>query len=318
VDKNLLKKNNKRVLISGASGMIGSFLHQNLKNYFSISAMGYGGKYNSENYYSLDLTQAADVKAFAEKVPKCDALIFLVGLAHKKGNGKQLGEFRRINKQTLINLLLKLGKKNKLPNKIIFASTISVYGEKIDQNIYNEESEKTPFSPYAITKLEAEEFLLKNYGAQTWILRFAPVYAPNFQLNINRRTRIGNWFFKVGNGSKKLSLCNLENIGSAVKGILEDKVSAGTYNISDENEYSYNALLNYVNAKWIIRIPVFLVNGTYYLGKMINNIFLKENAAKLISDNVFPSDKIREDIDLSSVLADSIDSLVKKAITRDE
>jgi nucleoside-diphosphate-sugar epimerase len=218
----------------------------------------------------------------------------------------------------LVNLLSILGEKDKLPAKIIFASTISVYGEKINQYIYNEDSDKTPFSPYAVTKLEAEEFLLTNYGEQSWILRFAPVYAPNFQLNINRRTRAGSWFYKVGNGAKKLSICNLENIGETVDDILKEKVPAGVYNISDENEYSYNDLLIHVNAKWVVRIPALLVKGFYYIGKMMNNIFLKENATKLISDNVFPSDKIRVYIDLPAVLADSIDSLANSVIANEE
>jgi len=282
--------------------MIGSFLYNRFNKNYSITALDYSKASIEENFSPLDLTQEADVETFAEKSPKFDALIFLVGLAHKKGKGKELDEFRRINKQTLVNLLSKLDEKNKLPEKIIFASTISVYGEKINQNIYNEDSEKTPFSPYAVTKLEAEEYLLNNFSNQSWILRFAPVYASDFQLNINRRTRAGRWFYKVGNGSKKLSLCNLENIGSVVEGILEDKVPTGVYNISDENQYSYNDLLNYVNAKWVVRIPALLVKGFYYIGKMMNNIFLKENATKLISDNVFPSDKIRKYISLSGTL----------------
>ena len=94
----------------------------------------------------------------------------------------------------------------------------------------------------------------------------------------------------------------MENIGSAVQGILEDKVPSGIYNISDEIEYSYNELLKYVNAKWIVRIPTFLVKGLYVVGKIMNNIFLKENATKLISNNVFPSDKIREYIELPNTL----------------
>ncbi|MBT4660664.1 MAG: SDR family oxidoreductase, partial [Candidatus Marinimicrobia bacterium] len=208
------------------------------------------------------------------------------------------------NKRILVNLLTSLKEKNKVPSKIIFASTISVYGEKINQNYYNENSEKTPFSPYAVTKLEAEEYLQNNYGTQSWIIRFAPVYAPDFQLNINRRTKAAGRYYKVGKGLKKLSLCNLENIGSAVQGILENKVPAGVYNISDENEYSYNDLLKYVNAKWVVRIPTFLVKGLYVVGKMMKNIFLKENATKLISDNTFPSDKIRQYISLPATLDD--------------
>jgi len=282
--------------------MIGSFLYNRFNKNYSITALDYSKASIEENFSPLDLTQEADVETFAEKSPTCDALIFLVGLAHKKGKGQELDEFRRINKQTLVNLLSSLDQNNSLPNKIIFASTISVYGEKMNQNIYNEDSEKNPFSPYAVTKLEAEEYLLKNYGVQSWVLRFAPVYSPDFQLNINRRTKAAGRYYKVGKGSRKLSLCNLENIGFAVQGILKDKVPAGIYNISDAKDYSYNDLLKYVNAKWIVRIPAFLVKGLYYIGKMMNSIFLKENATKLISDNVFPSDKIRQYIELPYTL----------------
>ena len=296
------------ILLAGANGFIGTFLYNSFNKDYSITALDYSKASIEENFFSLDLTQEADVENFADKSPKCDALIFLVGLAHKKGKGQEFEEFRRINKQTLVNLLSALEVQGKLPNKIIFASTISVYGEKMNQNIYNEDSEKNPFSPYAVTKLEAEEYLLKNYGVQSWVLRFAPVYSPDFQLNINRRTRAAGSFYKVGNGGEKLSLCNLENIGSAVQGILEDKVPAGIYNISDENEYSYNDLLKYVNAKWIVRIPAFLVKGLYYIGKMMNSIFLKENATKLISDNIFPSDKIRQYIKLPATLGKKINN----------
>ena len=106
----------------------------------------------------------------------------------------------------------------------------------------------------------------------------------------------------MGDGSKKLSLCNVENIGFAVQGILDDKIPSGIYNVSDENNYSYNDLIYYSNAKWILPIPHCLVKGLYYIGKLTNNIFLKENSIKLISDNVFPSNKIRQHIQLPSKL----------------
>tara|TARA_Y100000591_G_scaffold125211_1_gene107075 strand:+ start:53832 stop:54698 length:867 start_codon:yes stop_codon:yes gene_type:complete len=282
--------------------MIGSFLYTRFYEDYFITAIDYGKPSIEENFSTLDLTQEEDIEAFAEKSLKFGALIFLVGLAHKKGKGKELVEFKRINKQTLVNLLSKLDQKNKLPDKIIFASTISVYGEKMNQNIYDEDSKKNPFSPYAVTKLEAEEYLLNNYNARSWILRFAPVYASNFQLNINRRTKMGGRFYKVGIGSKKLSLCNLENIGYAIEGIIEDKVPPGIYNISDVKDYSYNDILKYVNAKWIIPIPRVIVRVLYYIGTIMNNTFLKENAVKLISDNIFPSGKIRQFIDMPKTL----------------
>ena len=63
-----------------------------------------------------------------------------------------------------------------------------------------------------MTKLEAEQYLLDNFGTKSWILRFAPVYSSEFLLNINRRIRMGSRFYQVGDGSRKLSLCNIENL----------------------------------------------------------------------------------------------------------
>ena len=292
------------ILLAGANGFIGSFLYSRFNKDNFITALDYSKGLIEDNFFPLDLTQEADVETFAEKAPKCDALIFLVGLAHKKGKGQELGEFRRINKQTLVNLISVLDEKNKLPGKIIFASTISVYGEKYHQSIYTEDSVKMPFSPYAITKLDAEQYLLDKVAIKTWILRFAPVYSPNLLLNINRRTRMGGRFYRVGKGSSKLSLCNIENIGAVVEAIIKDKVPASIYNISDSKEYTYDELLCWQKAKWVLSIPVFSVKLLYYLGKFMKNTFLKENTVKLISDNVFPSEKICSHIDLPATIND--------------
>ena len=290
------------VLLAGASGYLGSFLYNKLNKDYLITSLVHNKDSFHKNVFSLDLTKLKDIKKFVEKVEKYDALIFLVGLAHKKGNSKEILDFRSINTQSLIYLLSALKEKKKSPNKIIFASTISVYGEKRNLNIYREDSDLNPFSPYAITKLETEKFLLKNYSEKTWILRFAPVYSPKLRLNIDRRTKLGNYFFKAGNGDNKLSLCNMENIGLVVQAILEEKVPADTYNISDKVEYTYNNLLNKADTNLIIPIPILFLKVLYHFGKIINNIFLIENVIKLISDNTFPSDKIRKYVDLPHTL----------------
>jgi len=240
-------------------------------------------------------------------VDKCnhfDILIFLVGLAHTKGKGKDLPEFKKVNYQTLVNLLSVLKTVGKTPVKIVFASTISVYGEQYDQSTYNEATEPRPFSPYAVTKLQAEQYLLDNFPDNSWILRFAPVYSSNFLLNIYRRTRIGNRFYKIGSGAKKLSLCNIENIKTTVEGIIDGVVPAGVYNISDPIAYTYNDLLNHWGAPFIFRIPSLSIRLLYILGRITNNIFFKENSTKLITNNIFPSDKIQKYIKLNYTISD--------------
>ena len=110
--------------------------------------------------------------------------------------------------------------------------------------------------------------------------------------------------FRVGNGLAKLSLCNIENIGVAVEAIIKDKVSAGIYNLSDSEEYTYDELLRWQKAKWVLPIPVFAIKLLYYVGKFMNSTFLKENTVKLISDNIFPSEKICSHIDLPATIND--------------
>ena len=292
-----------KILIAGSDGYIGQNTTKLLSQKHQVSTIGFYDK-NQNSTFSGDLTDLVFVDKVVKNCPAPDVLVFLVGLAHKKGKGAELDFFEQVNCQTLVNLLNGLAKENKLPGKIIFASTISVYGERYNQNEYIETLEPNPFSPYATTKLQAEQYLLDNWEDRSWILRFSPVYSPDFMLNINRRTKMGKWFYKIGNGSKKLSLCNIENIKVAVEGIIDGKVPAGVYNISDPQSYSYNDLLKHQGASGVLRIPAFAIKLLYILGKIANNIFLKENSVKLITDNIFPSDKIRSYVDLPSTIYD--------------
>ena len=123
-------------------------------------------------------------------------------------------------------------------------------------------------------------------------------------MNINRRIRVGSWFYRVGKISRKLSLCSIQNIGAVVEAIIEDKIPADIYNISDPKEYTYDELLRWQKANWVFPIPVLAVKLLYYLGKSMNNTFLKENTVKLISDNIFPSEKICSHIDLPATIND--------------
>ena len=87
-------------------------------------------------------------------------------------------------------------KYDKVPEKFIYASTISVYGENFHK-LYIRNDSTSPKSPYAITKLEAENYLKGTFPNSLWILRFSPVYSKKYLDNILRRTKIKNVYFKV-------------------------------------------------------------------------------------------------------------------------
>ena len=55
-----------------------------------------------------------------------------------------------------------MGDEKKEPKQIIYASSISVYGEKINLDIYDENIKESPTTPYGITKLESEKFFVEK------------------------------------------------------------------------------------------------------------------------------------------------------------
>ncbi len=297
-----MKKLDKKVLIAGATGVIGSHLSSFLKDKVDLTLLSLSQKDISKNYVSVNLCKNNEVDNFVCSGPKYDVIIFLVGLAHSKGKSKDFYSFESVNLKTLKNLIYSFRKYDKTPDKIIYSSTISVYGENLHKNFYDENSLKYPNSPYARTKLDAEKFLLKDYFKKSWIIRLAPVYSPNFLLNIERRTKIKRIFYRIGNGHTKLSLCNIDNISNVIFEIINKKIPFGCYIISDKNEYSYNDLLTWKKAKHILRIPKIIIYLIYFIGKIIRNQFMVESSIKLLTDNIFSSEKISKFIELSSSL----------------
>jgi len=289
----------KKILIVGASGIIGKYLSQSLNSKYQLTNISRNSNDNP-TFFSVDLLKEKSITSFVKNSETFDCLIFLVGLAHKRKKNKKISDYRDVNFLTLKNLLSILKSHNKIPEKLIFASTISVYREKIDKNIYYEKSKTLPKSYYAITKLEAEDYLLNNYYNQSWILRLAPVYSRKFNLNIDRRIKFLNFGFRVGDGMSKISLCQIENIKFAVEAIIDEKVPLGLYNISDSIDYNYNQLHSYNKIRPLIRIPRFIVKIIYIIAKMFNLHTIEEFSIKLISDNIYPSRKFRKFSDLPS------------------
>lgn len=290
-----------KILLAGQNGIIGSFLNDEFNSYHSIDGIG-KGEFEGSNYSNLDLLNIHEVEEFVESNNKYDILIFLVGLAHDKGKNQDYPVFEKVNFITLFNLLETCKKLGKIPDKIIFSSTISVYGEKLNKDIYLEDDPLLPSSPYAKTKILAEKYLEENFIDKTWILRFAPVYSDEFMLNIERRTKIKGKFYKVGNGNNKLSLLNINNISFTVTEIINGDIPPGIYNLADQKTYSYNDLLKNFNAENVLRLPRFVFRIAYLMGLLSSNIFLKENSTKLLTDNIYSTDKLKKNISLPYTL----------------
>ena len=152
----------------------------------------------------------------------------------------------------------------------IFISTISVYGERLEQDVYVETDACEPKSPYALAKKLSEEYISKNCKSNYTILRLSPVYSDTCTLNIERRSKIKGIPYIVGNGKQRLSLCNIKNIFEAVNYIIDNSETEVNeiYNVSDNNIYEFNDLLDFIGAKAKIVLPKFGFNILHTLNSM--------------------------------------------------
>jgi UDP-glucose 4-epimerase len=257
-----------RVLITGVNGFIGRRLAYALsKQGHSVVGVSLETQPNrlptTAEYHKLDLVQHSAVEGFLDS-NRFDALIHLAALVHVRDANLGFDDYSRVNyraSETLFESAAKAG-----INRIVFASTVEVYGPQPEGAVVNETTRCNPDSDYGRTKLLAEE-ALERIAAQMpisySILRFAPVYAPDFRLNLDKRIylkapQVGYHF---GKGQSRLCLCSIRNIEYWTERWLASPTPpSGTFNLADEYCPTAREILllerKHSRAKTIIPLPL--------------------------------------------------------------
>jgi len=303
----------KRIVITGANGIIGAELCKRFidKGYYVIGIDRIETQQEDVEqfeYVKLDITDQDKVKQFFSDL--CfDYLIHCAALVHKNSPDLSFENFMKINYEGTKNIFDSvIQSKNKYGLKrAIFFSTIEVYGGEERDEIISEDDECNPISFYGQSKLAAERYLLnlgKDYKLPIIILRLAPVYSKDFLRNVKRRVLVGKekFFYRVGDGEQKISLCSRDNVIDVVEKCIEDEVSFGkVFNIADNQVYSFNDLLNYFRKLIGNRITIKIPECIVHLGiKLLSLIFSgrKERLLsiyyKLTKDNIYSIEKAKK------------------------
>ncbi|SCI76429.1 dTDP-glucose 4%2C6-dehydratase 2 [uncultured Clostridium sp.] len=296
-----------KILITGVNGFIGSNIYNGLKDKHNILGISRSSSSKvCDQYIPCDLTDKEKLEEVIKEHLDIDVIVHCAALAHNKGNDLSKDRFMKVNYEVTKDLVDLSNEHLKLKH-FIFLSTISVYGERMNKDIYIESDECYPKSPYAVAKKKSEEYIEVNCECPYYLLRLAPVYSDEFRLNIQRRTEMKGFNYIVGNGSNKLSLCNVKNIVVVVDKMIDGCVKTNeTYNISDEKVYSFKDMLdiNKVSSLriWIPKIGIKMLNT---INKMtIKKQFINENSIKLVTDNIYSSEKLSKKIGLKYTLID--------------
>jgi nucleoside-diphosphate-sugar epimerase len=190
------------ILVTGGAGYIGSTLVPLLLNEGHrvrvLDTLLHGGEsllgvwsHPGFEFIRADLCDPAAVK---NAVAGMAAVVHLAAVVGDPACARQPEVARMVNLEASLRLIAE--SRSAGVQRFVFASTCSNYGKMKDPNSYvDEESELTPVSLYAQTKVAVEQALLQGGVSDNWCptpLRFATIFGVSprmrFDLTVNEFT----------------------------------------------------------------------------------------------------------------------------------
>ncbi len=284
----------KKFLISGATGFLGKFILDELasESYDTI------GRSNSNTIY-FDFAQTNTPLTISVKY---DYLIIASGHAHVfVNNNTECLKHHNVNfigTRLLVNSL-----DVEFLKGVVYISSVAVYGENM-RIPFKEEDELIGDSPYAKSKIAAEEYLMRwseQKNVPVLILRIpliAGKYPPG-NLGAMIEAIHKKRYFSVNGGQARRSMVLAQDLA---KFLLRNCGKHGIYNLSDGYHPSYRELERLISHQLNVsppkEIPVFLVKLIAKLGDIfpllpINSLRLK----KLMNDLILDDSKARRETD---------------------
>lgn len=122
--------------------------------------------------------------------------------------------------------------------KFIFLSSMGAMGVRDQKGLVTERTSCRPITKYGKTKLESEKYLLKLYKEKKFpvvILRAPTVYGPGEHYNFLKLSRAiyKGRFYLIGDGRNKMSLCFVDNLVEAMILAAKSKVTGEIFLIDD-------------------------------------------------------------------------------------
>ena len=235
-----------------------------------------------------------DADALRRGLDGADAAVHLAAQLHVNNPSPDLAAlYRRVNTEGTERLAALAAAAG--VDRVVYASTISVYGPSAPGHVWTEADEPQGHSLYARTKLDAEPAVLALGGGV--VLRLAAVYGPGVKGNYPTLARALGRGLRVlpGDGTNRRTLVHLDD---AVQGLLlaaEGRVRPGLYNLTDGEVHAFDAIVRslqravgrragarYVPAAWLrtplaaasalVRVAGRGFNGPALLDKLVEDV----------------------------------------------
>ncbi len=201
----MIDKNKKKVLVLGATGLLGHHCFQLFKKNFQNCIGTYNTTSNNQpDYLQFDATSDIHVLDKVLSTYQPDLIVNTIAYVTVDGCEKKPDLAYKLNAQFVKELVEAL-KRNGLSNRhLIQISSDSVYGNKDSIRPWREEDATEPLSIYAKTKLQGEHFAETHEGPVS-ILRTA-----FYGINVYSDKSLLSWI--ISNARKGVPMNGWENI----------------------------------------------------------------------------------------------------------
>lgn len=246
----------KKILVTGASGFIGSFIvEQGIALGYEVWAGVRGGssrRYLQQpeiKFIDLSLNDKSElqqqVENFKTENGAWDYVVHAAGVT--KCVDKK--EFLRINFEGTKNLVEALKKADIAPRKFIYLSSLSIFGPAREEEPHTpirESDQAMPNTAYGHSKLMAEAYI-KHSGVPYIILRPTGVYGPRerdyYQMAASIKKHID---FAVGYKKQTITFIYVKDLVKAIYLAIEAATTNRSYFVSEPRGYSSRSFSNYI------------------------------------------------------------------------
>ena len=249
----LLYSPGELVLVTGASGTIGPSLIQKLVELdfrirvYSRDALRYGQFNHKVEVIQGDIR---DIDALRRAMAGVRYVFHLAAKLHiYNPTVEDTLEYQQVNVEGTRNVVLSALEEN--VTRLVFFSTINVYGPGESGVVFTEQSALKPRTIYSKTKVKAEKIIMekmisKEGESQAVILRLAAVYGPQMKGNylLLLRGLRDHWFVPIGKGNNRRTIINIMDVvNGAVLAAFHPQAGGKIYNLTDGNIYSLKRII---------------------------------------------------------------------------
>ena len=298
-----------KILITGASGFIGSFIvEEALRRGFETWAAVRGSSSRQFltderiNFIELNLSSEEQLTEQLRGL-QFDYVVHAAGVT--KCLDKQ--DFHRINTegtQHLVRVLLALQMRIK---RFVYISSLSIMGAIREQQPYTEileSDEAKPNTAYGKSKLEAEKWLATVKDLPYVILRPTGVYGPRERDYFMMAKSIqSHTDFAVGYKQQDITFVYVTDVVQAVFLACEKGVTGRKYFLSDGEVYQSSTFSNLIRKEldnpWWIRItaPIWVLRVVTFIGEYVGRLTGKVTALNNDKYNIMRQRNWRCDIE---------------------